>query len=318
MAAQTDMTAESLAPGLPGHVLPNVSSIVPADSIAGRALIAVIAIMTFLAAMTIGAVMVVREAAGEWQSAVAQEMTIQVLPMEGQDVDAEVKKAAEIAAAVPGITAVRVYSKQQSAELIAPWLGNALALGDLPVPRLIVLRVSSAARPDLNVLRQALTAVAGARLDDHRGWIDRMRVMARTAVLCGIGVLSLVVAATVLSVSFATRGAMATNRPIIEVLHFVGAKDGFIAGQFQRHFLLLGLRGGAMGGAAAMVLFLAASFLGEKYLGGVGGEPALGLTPYFAIGPAGYAAVLGLIILIAVVTATTSRLTVYRTLGALE
>ena len=52
-------------------------------------------------------------------------------------------------------------------------------------------------------------------------------------------------AATVLSVIFATRGAMATNRPIVEVLHFIGAKSGFIAGQFQRHFLMLGLEGGA-------------------------------------------------------------------------
>ena len=51
-----------------------------------------------------------------------------------------------------------------------------------------------------------------------------------------------------LSVTFATRGAMAANRPIVEVLHFIGANDGFIAGQFQRHFLVLGLEGGLIGG----------------------------------------------------------------------
>jgi len=38
----------------------------------------------------------------------------------------------------------------------------------------------------------------------------------------------------------------------------------------------------------------------------------------FAIGPEGYGAIAGLIVLIAVVTAGTSRLTVYRTLGAIE
>ena len=48
---------------------------------------------------------------------------------------------------------------------------------------------------------------------------------------------------------------MATNRPIIEVLHYVGATDGFIAGQFQRHFLLLGFKGGAIGGGGAIVFF---------------------------------------------------------------
>ena len=65
----------------------------------------------------------------------------------------------------------------------------------------------------------------------------------------------LVIAATMLSVTFATRGAMATNKTVIEVLHFVGAKNGFIAGNFQRHFLILGLEGGAIGGGAAIALF---------------------------------------------------------------
>ena len=67
----------------------------------------------------------------------------------------------------------------------------------------------------------------GVRLDDHRGWIERMRVMGRGAMVVGMAVLALVITATVLSVAFATRGAMASNRPTIEVLHLVGAKEGF-------------------------------------------------------------------------------------------
>ena len=82
-----------------------------------------------------------------------------------------------------------------------------------------------------------------ASLDDHRGWVERMRAMAGTAVVGGVLLLLLMLVATVLSVSFATRGAMAANRPIIEVLHFVGARNRFIAGSFQRHFLLLGSAG---------------------------------------------------------------------------
>src|SRR5207248_10093943 len=106
----------------------------------------------------------------------------------------------------------------------------------------------------------------------------------------GIAVLVLVVAATVLSVTFATRGAMAANRPVIEVLHFVGAKDGFIAGQFQRHFLWLGLKGGAMGGAAAMLLFAIAGLLADWFKG-TAGEAQLGaLFGGFGIGSEGYGA----------------------------
>ena len=61
--------------------------------------------------------------------------------------------------------------------------------------------------------------------------------------------------ATIISVSFATRGAMAANRPIVEVLHFVGAGDRYIANRFLRHFLRLGLEGGVIGGGVAMLVF---------------------------------------------------------------
>jgi cell division transport system permease protein len=187
------------------------------------------------------------------------------------------------------------------------------------VPRLVVLRVAPDRAPDLASLRKALAAdVPESSLDDHRSWVERMRTMARTAVAVGLGVLVLVVAATMLSVTFATRGAMAANRPVIEVLHFVGARDGFIAGQFQRHFLWLGLKGGALGGGAAMLLFAIAGFLVDWFKGTAGEEQLAALFGGFGLGAAGYGAIAGLIVLIAVVTAGTSRLTVYRTLASLE
>ena len=295
------------------------TSIVPADSIAGRALVAVVAIMTFLAALTLGAVVLVRAAAGEWQSAVARELTIQVRPLEGRDTNAQVKKAADLAIATPGIVGVRAYSKAESARLLEPWLGAGLVLDELPVPRLVVLRVAPDRAPDLNVLRKALAAeVPEASLDDHRGWMGRMRTMARTAVFTGLAVLALVVAATMLSVAFATRGAMAANRPVIEVLHFVGAREGFIAGQFQRHFLWLGLKGAIIGGAAAMLLFAIAGLLADWFKGTASEEQLTALFGGFGLGAEGYGAIVGLVVLIAVVTAGTSRLTVYRTLASIE
>ena len=224
------------------------ASIVPADSISGRALLAVIAIMTFLAALTLGAVVLVRSVAGDWQSAVAREITIQLRPSESRDIEADVAKAVALAQATPGIAGVRPYSREESARLLEPWLGSGLALGELPVPRLIVVRVGPGEPPDLAALRRQLAQIPGATLDDHRGYVDRMRAMARSAVVIGLGVLVLVLAAAMMSVMFATRGAMSANRQIIEVLHVVGAKEGFIASEFQRHFLLLGLKGGAIGG----------------------------------------------------------------------
>ena len=295
------------------------SRIVPRDSIAGRALIAVVAIMTFLASLTTGAVMLVLASAAEWQSDVAREMTIQIRPTAGRDLEADVRQAVEIARAAPGIAEVRPYTAEESARLLEPWLGSGLALDALPVPRIIVLRVGSDPRPDLAALRTALAAkIAGVTVDDHRGWVDRMRAMATTAIAGGLGILILVLVATVLSVTFATRGAMATNRPIVEVLHFIGARDRFIASEFQRHFLRLGLIGGALGGGAAMLVLAGAGVFRDVFFGTAAEEQASALFSTMSIGVTGYAAVVGQIILVAAVTALTSRQVVNQTLATIE
>ncbi len=322
-AAMTSEPHDETAPAssaMPDTAMPaRDRAIVPADSIAGRALVAVIAIMTFLAALTLGAVVLIRAAASEWQSDVAREVTIQIKPVSGRNIDADVSKAADIATGLAGVAGVRPYSRAESARLLEPWLGTGLTLDDLPVPRLIVVRIATDATPDLAALGKALTdQIPGASLDDHRGWIDRMRAMGRTAVAIGLGLLVLVLAATTLSVTFATGGAMAANRSVIEVLHFVGAKDAFIAAQFQRHFLLLGLKGGVIGGVAAMLLFALAGLFGDWFKGTAGEEQVSALFGSFALGPEGYGAIVGLIALIAAVTAGTSRVTVYRTLGSIE
>jgi cell division transport system permease protein len=292
---------------------------VPRNSLAGRSLGAVVAIMTFLASLTTGAAMVVVSAASDWESEVGREVTIQVRPVPGHDIEADLRKAAEIVRGAPGIADVQAYTKEESARLVEPWLGSGLALDDLPMPRLIVVKLLPGARPNFAALRQMLaTQVSTATLDDHRRWIESMRTMAETAVGVCIALFALVLIATVLSVTFATRGAMATNRPIIEVLHYVGATDNFIAGQFQRHFLALGFKGGAIGGGAAILLFGLVEAANAWLWGTPEGEQVAVLFGNLTVGVAGYLAIILQIVFMALVTAFASRRTVRRTLQTID
>src|ERR1700709_1249804 len=101
-----------------GHERPQVpvkarnrSPIVPRASIAGRALIAVVAIMTFLASITTGAVLLVSASAAEWQSEVAREITIQVRPAAGRDVERDTIAAADAMQTQSGIVEIRPFTK---------------------------------------------------------------------------------------------------------------------------------------------------------------------------------------------------------------
>jgi cell division transport system permease protein len=305
-------------PQLPARAR-NRSPIVPSGSIAGRALVAVVAIMTFLASITTGTVLLVNASAAEWQSEVASEITIQVRPVTGRDLDRDSAAAVEAVRAQPGIVEVRPFTKDESAKLLEPWLGSGLSLEDLPVPRVIVARVSPGTVLDLAALRSRVAQAAPtASVDDHRAWIERMRSMTGATVFAGIGILALVIVATIISVSFATRGAMAANRPIVEVLHFVGAGDRYIANRFLRHFLRLGLQGGVIGGGVAMLAFGFSESIAGWFSGTPVGDQFAALLGTFSLRPSGYLVLAVQAVLIAAITAWASRRTLFTTLDDID
>jgi cell division transport system permease protein len=297
----------------------SLSSILPARSIAGRALVLVIVIMTFLAGLTAGAVHLVADASSDWSQAIGREVTIQIRPLPGRDIEADVRLAADLAGRVRGIEAVRIFDRKEGEKLLEPWLGSGLDLSELPVPRLIVMRFRSGGMPDFSTLKKELAErVSNAGLDDHRIWLGRLRAMADSLVLIGLVILALVLVATGLAVAFATRGAMAGTAHIIDVLHLVGAEDSFIAREFQRHFLRLGLRGGMVGGVLAMVFYLFMALSSARFATNPGAEQVEALFGRFSLPGAGYISVLAIGLVVSAVTAIVSRATVYRTLSGTD
>jgi cell division transport system permease protein len=125
----------------------------------------------------------------------------------------------------------------------------------------------------------------------------------------------LVLVATGLAVTFATRGAMAGNRDVVEVLHFVGAKDDFIAKEFQHRFFRLGLRGSAVGAAAALVTTAVLGLFTRSWRASPAGDQIEALFGSFSIGWRGYGMVLVIALIVSVVTAVVSRITVRRFLN---
>jgi cell division transport system permease protein len=294
-------------------------ALVPEASIAGRALVTVVAIMTFLASLTAGAAILISDASRGWQDEVAREMTIQIRPTAGRDLDADSAKAVELARAMPGVASVRAYTKAQSEELLQPWLGSGLDLSELPVPRLIVVALDKQERLDIAVLRKTLSgAIPGTTIDDHRLWLERLAIMAKSVVFAAAVIFTLVLAAMILAVAFATQGAMAGNREIIEILHFVGAADSYISRQFQRHFFQLGLRGGAIGGGLAILAFFASGTVAAWLRATPGGDQLEAMFGDFSLGWNIYAAIALVAAAIAIVTGFVSRVIVFRHLRDLS
>jgi cell division transport system permease protein len=188
----------------------------------------------------------------------------------------------------------------------------------LPVPRLVAIELDRQAPPDLDALRARIgEQFKGVTLDDHRRWQQQIRTITRSFALGGLAILLLVGAATTAIIVSATKSAMAANREIVEVLHFVGATDRFIAREFERHFLRLGVRAGIVGALWAMFVFVAMPTVME-ILGG-GGVTIAELRRLIGIAtldPPGYF-LLGIVVLvIASLCMLTSRIGVYRILNS--
>ena len=291
---------------LSGH-----APLVPVHSAASRALVGVIAILTFLAALCAGAAELVASHSHEWHAAVSREATIQVRPNPQRNIEADTELAADLARRTAGISAVTVLGKVESERLLEPWLGSGLDLSDLPVPRLAILKFEEGARPDFSELRRQLsTEVPGATLDDHGAWLSRLSAMADTIVFVGIGLTILVLVATALAVAFATQGAMAGNREVVEVLHFVGADNAFIAREFQRRFFRLGLKGSLVGGGIGLGAITALGLASAAWRTSPAGDQIEAMFGSFDIGWRGYASISLIIFLVAALTAVVSRLTV--------
>jgi cell division transport system permease protein len=254
---------------LPKRLQATGAQIVPSASIAGNALTVVIAIMSFLACLTAGGVYMVNQSAQAWVDDIASEITIELDPVNTADIEKKMTLVSLFLAKQKGVTRVKPLTADDSAKLLEPWLGQTAALSALPIPRLIAVEIDRGSPPDIELIKAALTQnFDGVTLDDHRRWQAEIRTITRSAALGGIAVLGLVAAATIAVIISATRSAMASNREIIEVLHFVGARERFISSEFERHFLGLGVRAGLMGAIAAAIAFLLLPFTMHMLGGG--------------------------------------------------
>ncbi len=289
--------------------------IVPEKSVAGRTLLLLITIMAFLSAVTLGGVVLVQKSAIAWSSDVGRELTIQIRPVEGEVMESNLRTAVSLAQSTPGVAGARALSLEESQALLEPWLGSGLDLSAIAIPRLIVVQLSDPMDADIEQLQSNLLAIKGASLDTHAAWRQQLNTMAGTMVLSGLLVLGLIGVATVLAIIFATRGAMASNREIVDVLHFIGASNRFIAGEFQGRFLSIGLQGGLLGTVLAILFFALIGVAAGSVLPSEATAQVGVLFGQFLLGWDGIFIILLVVPVIAALTAITSRLAVRRYLS---
>ncbi len=278
-------------------------------------LVVLIALMTFLAIMALGTSFALGSMTQRWSSGLENKATIEV-PAEKNDSDLRTKN--EVNALVerveqklsdqPYIKSVTALDQGDIQALIEPWLGQGEILDNIPLPGLLSVELQISNESSLAKLTKTLAEIDETiRLDTHESWLgDLLRLTGALQFAAGF-VLLIIGFTTVAAVAGAIRTRMAVHNEEVELLHLMGAGDGYITRQLQRHALMIGLKGSLVGLIAGLIV------LGLIAL--IAGDTGAALLPDFHI-QLGH--IIGMIIvptLICIIASMAARFTVLRVLA---
>jgi cell division transport system permease protein len=275
-----------------------------------------VAPMVFLCAVALAGVFILNGLIGRWDRDVSGTLTVEIAAAPGDAAESAERTRTKVEQAItllrdfPGIANARALSQDQLVALLAPWLGNSDLLKELPLPALIDVTVRPDTTPDLVTLAAKLSqAVSGASLDDHRVWLSRLIGLSRSIEWLAIAIVILIGGVTSATVFYATRTGMAIHQEVIEVLHLIGAPDDYIARQFADRAFVLGLKGGVIGLVLTLPILAAIGVTAKRMEGGFLAELSMPIS--------GWASVLVLPAVAALLAMLTARATVHRTLAHL-
>lgn len=261
----------------------------------GRFVAMLVMVLVFVGALALTVNAYIGALLDNWNRSVTGTLTIQIPQTDARDgdVNAAVARAIDVLSRHPAVALAEAVPRATVIELLKPWLGEGDGINDLPLPALIDVELKTTETTAIDAVTSSVkTAVPGAVIDDHRVWLTRVIGLANGLKAIAIAIMTLVTGALGLTIVFATRASLTEFAQVIEILHVVGARDGYIAGQFARRALIQGL----LGGLAGLVLYVPAFVLVAWLAGRVDAEilPRVQLTPVYwvAMGALPFAAAL--------------------------
>ena len=268
----------------------------------------VFALMVYMAVLALAGVLILHSAVERWQRGEVDTLTVQLMPLEDASEDARIAKLRELLGGVEGVTGIRVAAQSETIDLIEHWLGTGNVPPDLPLPRLIDVDIAPGYGLDAESLALHLQAsLPGVTVDDAKLWLDRLADLGRSLEYLAIAVVILIGLAAVATVIFTTRMGISIHRNVIELLHLIGARDGYVAAQFQRQAMMLGLRGGVLG-----IVFAAATLYGLRQVAGRLETP---LAPDIPVANWAWVVLAAVPVATALIAMVTARLTALRELA---
>lgn len=199
----------------------------------------VIAILIALVVIASAGGLALRNLADSAEADLSAAITVQVIEPNADLRAARGQAAVKILTGIDGVQTVRLLPEAELIALLEPWLGAGIASGDVPIPVLIDVELTGRASPqDVDRIEAALAqTVPGVRVDAQSDWLRPVYDALAALQWLALGLIVLVILATVAAVGLAARSAFAAARDTVEIIHLLGATDRQITAVFLRTVL---------------------------------------------------------------------------------
>lgn len=226
--------------------------------------------MAFLAALALAGWVGAASLARHWQEGAGAVVTVQV-PRPGEQAaqggGTRLARVLSLLTGTPGIASARALTEDELGDLLRPWLGAAAERLAVPLPAVIAVRLADSGM-DLGPVSARLDAAApGTLTESHGVWIRRLSVLARSLQACAGLALLLVIGVAAAVIAVATRAGLAARREAIEIVHGLGATDGYIAARFAARATGLAAAGGIAGAILALPVLLTLAGMAAPFAG---------------------------------------------------
>jgi cell division transport system permease protein len=240
--------------------------------------------MAFLAALALAAAMATAMLAQHWQQGAEAQLTIQVPTPTDPASSGHGSRLAAVMAILqsePGVVSAKQITSADLSTLLKPWLGDAETTLALPLPAVIAVNLASGGLVPPDMRARLAAAAPDTMMESADIWAARLSALARSLQACAAVMLLLVVGVAVAVVTVATRAGLSARRDAIEIVHGLGATDGYIAGRFARRAMRLAAIGGVGGALAALPVLLWLSYLAAPFA--QSGNAAAEVPPVLAL-----------------------------------
>ena len=250
-----------------------------------------ISIAVFLFGVTLAGVLSINSMLAAWNESILGSLTVQIMPINDVNQEqaaaetlAQQEKAVELLKSKPEVEKVTPLNNPQLQKLIQPWLGDGVAVSDLPIPRLIDVTLKPGAEVDFLRWSEELAETAPqASLDNHKLWLNKLIKFADGLKVLALAVLTLVVLITSGAIFYSTQTSLGLHKYIIEILHLLGAKDTYVAQQYAKRTAWLGFLGGLYGLVLAIPTIFVIANLARQIEGGIISDARLNSADWTAI-----------------------------------